>query len=214
MSGGVVTVLTMVQAATAWRDRDDRPVEDHIVHLRGATWEDYERLLAIRGNRSAPRITYLEGLIEIMSPSRDHENIKSVVGRLVEVWCLEHNIRFTTLGSWTLADRQKERGAEPDECYIFGDPNAERPHLAIEVVWTSGGINKLEVYRKLGVREVWYWRKGALQPYALRDEHYEPIQASEVLPGIDLVQLASFVDRPTTYDAINDYRAALRASAR
>jgi Uma2 family endonuclease len=186
--------------------------EDHFVHLRGVTWVDYQRLLEIRGDRSAPRITFLEGTLEIMRPSRSHESIKSLIGRLVEVWCLAHDIEFSTYGSWTLQNQEVERGAEPDECYVFGQvTEPERPDLAIEVIWTHGGIDKLQVYRKLGVREVWYWRRGRLQPYVLRAESYHPIDASEMLPGIDLVELAGFLDRPTTSQAIREYRAALDA---
>jgi hypothetical protein len=37
------------------------------------------------------------------------------------------------------------------------------------------------------------------------------VPASEALPGIDLEQLASFLDRPTASAAIREYRAALRA---
>ena len=144
---------------------DDRPREDHTVVLRGATWADYQRLLAIRGDRSAPRIAYLEGSLEIMSPSRPHEGLKSLLGRLVEVFCLHHGTVFRTLGSWTLEDKALDRGAEPDECYIFGQEDADRPHLAIEVVWTSGGLNKLLIYRKLGVPEVWFWRRGRLEAH-------------------------------------------------
>jgi Uma2 family endonuclease len=203
------TAMSTVRAP--WAEHDDRPHEDHFVRLRGVSWGDYERLLQIRGDRSAPRITYLEGLLEIMTPSRPHESIKSIIGRLVEVWCLEREIEFSTYGSWTLQDQAVERGAEPDECYVFGQVDEpSRPDLAIEVVWTSGGVDKLEVYRKLGVREVWYWRKGRLQPYVLRGERYEPIAGSEALAGIDLDQLAGFIDRPTTSQSIREYRAALR----
>jgi Uma2 family endonuclease len=80
-------------------DRDPSPQEDHFVHLHGATWADYERLLELRGDHSAPRIQYLEGTLEIMSPSGTHESIKSTIGRLVEAWCLEHDIEFSTYGS-------------------------------------------------------------------------------------------------------------------
>lgn len=191
--------------------RDDRPTEDHVVRMSGVTWEDYERLLQIRGDKSAPRLTYLKGVLEIMSRSRDHETIRSLIGCLVEAYCLERGIRFTPVGSWTLKERKEESGAEPDECYLFGGKDSERPHLAIEVVWTSGGLDKLEVYRKLGVREVWYWRKGRIQPYALRGRVYEAIPGSEVLPGLDLDQLTTFLDRPSAYDAIQDFRAALKA---
>ena len=102
------------------------------------------------------------------------------------------------------------RGAEPDECYVFGDVRVpKRPDLAIEVVWTSGRIDKLEVYRKLGVREVWYWREGKLEPYVLRGERYRLVPRSKVLPGIDLAELTSFLDRPTASRAIRAYRAAI-----
>ena len=193
-------------------DRDDLPREDHRVVLSGVTWADYQRLLEVRGDRSAPRITYLEGRVEIMSPSRTHASIKSLIGRLVEVYCLERDIEFNTFGSWTLQDKAVERGVEPDECYVFsGAAEPTRPDLAIEVVWTSGGINKLDVYRALGVREVWYWREGRITPFLLRGAAYEEVAASEALPDIDLAQLASFLDRPTTSAAIRAYREALRA---
>ncbi|MCO5169635.1 MAG: Uma2 family endonuclease [Planctomycetes bacterium] len=189
--------------------KDDRPTEDHAVRLSGVTWADYERLLEIRGEAAVPRLTFLEGELEIMSPSRDHERLKSMIGRLVEVYCLHRGLRFTPYGSWTLKDRGAERGAEPDECYVLGDDDAERPHLAIEVVWTSGGLDKLEVYRKLGVQEVWTWRKGRILVHALRGDRHEELARSELLPGLDLEQLTGFLDRPTAFDAIRDYRAAL-----
>jgi Uma2 family endonuclease len=103
-------------------------------------------------------------------------------------------------------------GVEPDECWVFGEAPADRPHLAIEVVWTSGRIDRLDIYRKLGVAEVWYWRQGRIQPYCLRGERYVPVTASEVLPGLDLDLLSSFLDRPTTYEAIRGYRQALGAA--
>lgn len=186
---------------------------DHMVFLHDLSWDDYESLLRMRGDHSAPRISYLEGEVEIMSPSRTHESIKSMIGCLVETYCLEQGIRFRPLGSWTLKERPKKRGAEADECYILGDADAERPHLAIEVVLTSGRIDKLDIYRKLGVAEVWYWRKGHIQPYQLQDERYVPVTASQVLPELDLALLHGFLDEPTAYDAILGYRQALRAAA-
>ncbi|HET7133762.1 MAG TPA: Uma2 family endonuclease, partial [Gammaproteobacteria bacterium] len=129
----------------------------------------------------------------------------------VEAWCLERGVEFTPFGSWTLTDEREERGLEPDECYIFGTDRKgkSRPDLAIEVVFTSGGIDKLNVYRKLRVREVWYWKHGRIQVYVLRGVSYEAVPSSEVLPGIDLEQLVTFLDRPTASQAIRDYRAAV-----
>ncbi len=190
--------------------RDDLRHEDHYVHLYDATWADYERLLELRGERSAPRITYLEGTLEIMSPSGTHESIKSTIGCLVEVWCLEHDVEFSTYGSWTLKNKRSKRGAEPDECYVFGRVRApKRPDLVIEVIWTSGGLDKLEVYAKLGVPEVWCWSEGHIQVYRLRGERYAAWAGSVALRGIDLEQLLRFLDRETTSQAIRAYRAAL-----
>jgi len=201
-------------ARAEWVERSLEPREDHYVHLYGVTWADYARLLEIRGERSVPRLTFLEGTLEIMSPSQTHEEITSSVGRLVEVWCLERGVEFTPAGSTTLKNRRKKGGLEPDECYFFGTQSRakRRPDLAIEVVWTSGGIDKLDVYRKLGVREVWYWEDGRLHVYVLRGVTYEAAPESEALPGIDLEQLVTFLDRPTASAAIRDYRDALRTA--
>ena len=192
------------------RNHDDTPVEDKIVVLRGLSWSDYQRQLELRGDRSLPRFAYLEGDLEIMTPSQPHESLTSRIGRLVEVWCLEKGIEFSPYGSWTLQDKEAERGVEADECYVFGvEPEADRPHLAIEVFWTSGGLRKLDIYVKLGVREVWFWRKGRITVHVLSGDQYLEATTSGVLPGIDLVQLCTYLDRPTASQAIREYRAAL-----
>jgi Uma2 family endonuclease len=193
--------------------RPDRPGHEHdsIVVLDGATWADFQRMLEIRGERGAPRFAFVEGRLEIMSPSRSHESIKSMIGRLVETWCDEHDVLITAYGSWTLEDEAAERGAEPDECYVIGsEPNPDRPDLAIEVVWTSGRIDKLEIYRRLGVREVWYWRHGKLDLFGLRGDRYEAIGASEVLAGIDHAELLRFMDMRPMTTAVREYRRTLR----
>jgi Uma2 family endonuclease len=198
-------------AVPAPRPRDPGADADDLVLLRGATWADYQRLLELRGDRSVPRLAYLEGVLEIMTPSRSHQAIKSLIGQLVEVWCLEQGIEFSAYGSWTLEKKEASRGVEADECYVFGEVSEpERPDLAIEVVWTREGIRKLDIYARLGVREVWYWRLGRLSVHALRGDAYEELAASEVLSGIDLAELASFLDRPTASRAIREYRDQLR----
>ena len=143
------------------KHHDDTPVEDKIVVLHGMSWVDYQRLQEARGESSVPRLAYLEGELEIMTPSRSHESLKSRIGCLVEAWCLEKGVEFSTYGSWTLQKKEAERGLEPDECYVFGAvQEPERPDLAIEVVWTSGGLRKLDIYLALGLPEVWFWRRG------------------------------------------------------
>jgi Uma2 family endonuclease len=183
----------------------------HVWRLEGATWADFQRLLELRGDRSVPRFAYLKGTLEVMSPSRSHEHIKSMIGSLVEAWCMEHDVDVMPYGSWLLESKTHQRGIEPDECYVVGEvTEPDVPDLAIEVVWTSGGLDKLDIYRKLRVREVWYWMDERLHLYALRNSAYEPIARSEVLPGLDHEQLLRYIDFLSVTKAVKEYRAALR----
>jgi Uma2 family endonuclease len=201
----------MTATAQTLQRTSQPPEDDRINHFSGATWDGFERLLEMRGDRSGPRIAYLDGEIEIMSPSRTREVLKSFVGRLVETYCSVRGIDFTPFGAWTLKDMALECGLEPDECYVFGDqPEIETlPQLAIEVIWTSASLNKLEIYRRLGVGEVWFWRKGQLEAHVLEGEKFLAAPRSRALPDLDLNELASFLDRPTASQAMREYRARL-----
>ena len=205
-------ILWIMSRYAALREHDDTSNADHIIVLHDLTWEDYERLLEIRGDRSAPRISYLEGEAEIMSPSKDHEQIKSYIGHLLETWCIDRGIEVRPFGSWTLTREENERAAEADECYTFGTEPRESPQLAIEVEWTRGGIDKLEIYRKLGVDEVWYWRKGVIEIYVLTEGTFSRTQRSGLLPNLDVQLLASMLDRDTLTQAVRDFRKALERS--
>jgi Uma2 family endonuclease len=191
--------------------RDDGPVEDHFVHLRGVSWSDYERVMRIRGEGSVPRLAYEKGVLELMSPSTDHERMKATIGAFVVAWCDVHEVDFTGVGSWTLKSKKKRGGLDPDDCYIFGENKKRRPDLAIEVVWTSGGIDKRNVYRRFAVPELWFWQRGRITVHVLRARGYDEVARSQVLPGIDLTELASYLDRFPTSRALRTYRAALTA---
>ncbi|WP_437318901.1 Uma2 family endonuclease [Sorangium sp. So ce385] len=195
----------------AERPRPRHEESDQHVILHGMTWKDYEILLAVRGDRAGVRMYYLNGAIELMSPSRSHEGVKTTIARLLEAYCDERGIELSGYGAWTLRNAPKERGAEPDECYIVGETNKEVPDLAIEVVWTHGGLDKLEIYRGLGVPEVWMWdREEGLRVFALSDGRYEPRARSAFLPELDPAWLAGFLEQPTQSQAVRALRAALR----
>jgi Uma2 family endonuclease len=148
--------------------------------------------------------------MELMSPSRDHERLKSYIGRLIEAYALERGIDLSPYGAWTLRSAPRTSGLEPDECFIIGsDQSAERPDLAIEVHWTSGGIDKLEIYRRLDVPEVWIWRDGVISVYVLSGDQYATSDHSSQLPGIDLGLLTSLLEYPTLIQAVRAFRKAL-----
>lgn len=187
------------------------PTADQRVVMR-VPWSHYEAELAIRGDASAPRISFLDGVMELMSPSKDHERIKSYIGMLIEAFAMDRGLDLSPYGSWTLKAAPKQAGVEPDECYLLGsDQSRETPDLVIEVIWTSGGIDKLEAYRRLGVPEVWFWKDGAIEVHVLdvAQERYEVAPRSVCFAGLDLPLLLSFLDRPTAMQAVRAFRAAL-----
>lgn len=200
VDSAMVLSLNLPASATV-----ERGVDQRVLH-HDVRWADYEALLAMRGEWSVPRITYLEGELELLRPSRQHEILKKTIARLVEAYSEELGLGLEGYGSWTLRKEDEERGAEPDECYSIGVAG-EVPDLAIEVIWTSGGLDKLEVYRRLGVREVWIWREGRILPFALRGDRYEPLAASELLPRIDLGLVASLLEAPSQTEAVRRLRA-------
>ena len=183
------------------------------MYLHGVGFREYEALLQMRGDRSVPRITYLRGELELMTPSRHHENDKTRFARLLEAWAEETGTELEGVASWTLKNSHEERGAEPDECYTVNRVPAsddDRPDLAIEVIWTAGGINKLEVYRKLAVGEVWFYERGTLRFFVLRAEQYELVTRSEALPGVEPELFIRCMAEPTQAQAVRALRRSLR----
>lgn len=160
---------------------------------------------------SGVRLTYLEGTLEITSPSRDHESLKTLLARLIEAWADETGRDLEGLGSTTFRKEALERGLEPDECYCVGELR-DLPDFAIEVVVSSALVDKLEVYRGLGIREVWVLKDELLTVYKLADASYVPQTTSDILPALDLALLASFVRSDAKQSAaVRAYRAELRA---
>jgi Uma2 family endonuclease len=135
---------------------------------------------------------------------------KKQIARFVELFCLERDIALFAYGSTTFRNEDAERGLEPDECYSRGDDKAI-PDFALEVVKTHGSLDKLEVYRGLGVREVWIFQAGAFRVLGLQNERYELLATSAVLAELDLALLARFVQRRDQHVALKEFRDAIRS---
>jgi Uma2 family endonuclease len=100
------------------------------------------------------KLVYLGGDLEIsMSPSQTHEEAKSTIGLLLEAYLRVKQIRFYATGSITLGKKDTIGRKEPDESYTLYSKK-DIPDLVVEVVITSGNINILEIYRRIGIPEV------------------------------------------------------------
>ena len=173
------------------------------------SWQQYEALLLKLKDNSYYRVTYLDGVLEIVSPSRRHEGAKKRIGTLLEVYFEETDTEYFPLGSTTLRRQEQRGGTEPDESYCIGSEK-EFPDLVVEVVFTSGGVDKLAVYKRLGVTEVWFWENDRFSLYRLRGDKYEPISASELLSNLDIALLAEYVQHPNPLLAVKEFRKTIR----
>ncbi|WP_019498079.1 Uma2 family endonuclease [Pseudanabaena sp. PCC 6802] len=186
------------------------PAEQRLL-LEGVSWQQYELLLATLGDDfPALRLSYLEGSLEIMTTSPLHEELKSTIRMLLEAFFQTFRIRYHCIGSATFRKMAKQRGLEPDECYCLGQKK-DFPDLAIEIVLTSGLVDKLEIYRGLGVKEVWVWEAGQFRINHLREDGYEQLSSSELLPNCDIQLLASYVKPEEQFDAVMAFREQLRS---
>ena len=178
---------------------------DQPILIDGMTWREFkatEQLL----DRPGVRLSFLEGVLEIRSmPGRIHETIKGRIGALVEAYMEFVELDFVPTESLTL---ESERGLvkrEADKSYELGS-DRDRPDLVIEVVVTSGGIDKLEAYKRLQISEVWFWEKGQLSLYGLDVNGYVELSRSQVLPNLNIKILANCINLPNHIQAVREFR--------
>jgi Uma2 family endonuclease len=186
-----------------------QPTEEQRIILDGITWQQYINLADMFVD-TFPRLTYLEGKLEIiMTTSPEHERLKKIIARLIEAYAEEKDIDLNGYGNATFRREAVARGAEPDECYCLGKLR-EVPDLVIEIALSSGGINKLDVYRGLEVPEVWFWENNKFSIHVLKDNKYQKINGSSLLPDLDLSLLISYVGQSSQTQAVKAYRKALQ----
>ncbi len=139
------------------------------VTLRNVGWETYELLVEEDPGRSAPRFFYDRGVLEIVSPSFEHETVADIIASLVKELAVELEIDVVGAGSTTFKRGDVSRGFEPDASFYFSENAAKvrgkrrisldagdpPPDLVVEVEITSPSASKLPIYARLGVAEVW-----------------------------------------------------------
>ncbi len=188
--------------------------DQRIVHS-GITWQQFKLIQSGFGNTRNVRLFYHDNTIEIVMPGREHELFKSIIGFLVELFCLEMGIEFEPLGS-TTQEREGKAAAEPDESYCFGT-SKPIPDLVIEVIFTSGSRKKLARYQDLNIPEVWFWEDGTFSLYRLRGSDYESILESEIseLSRLNIALLTRCVSLAETsrLEAAQTFRSALKSES-
>ena len=172
------------------------------------TWEEFEKIETLTTSPSL-RITYLDGYIQFMTLGEEHEMLKKAIAILLEAYFFELGINFIPVGSATRRSQEKGASFEPDESYYLGEKK-QNPDLAIEINITSGSIDKLENYKRFQITEVWFWENNQLSLYRLRDDNYEQISCSELLPELNVNFFATCVLMPSILEARTEFIKGIR----
>jgi Uma2 family endonuclease len=183
--------------------------EQRVVYS-GLSWERYLAIDKERSkDRSFPRFYYLDGDLEIMSTSEEHERLKMWIGDLIGDFFFESEMDVVPRGEATMRLELKKAGAEPDQSWCL-DRARKFPDLVVEIALSSGGIPKLDVYQRFKIPEVWIWRRQKLEIYVLENSgEYERASESKLLPRFDVTLLERCLGMDSWLQARRAFRAAL-----
>ena len=174
--------------------RDRLTQQDQILILSGMTWDDFEQLTS--EEYSGYRISYFDGEITIVSPGRNHERIAEIINYLITAYCRQYNILYYPFRSTTLKNPPLA-GKEPDVSFAFGT-DKDLPDLAVEVIFSSGGVADLEKYSNLKIPEVWLWQNNEINFYQLEKNNYQVIEQSKHLSNLNSSNLIKYINRGLT----------------
>lgn len=186
------------------------PASEQSFTLYAVSWDEMEAIAPMMEEHGV-RLTYLDGILDLMTPSPEHEDYKRTIGLLVETYLRFERIRFYDRGSPRLGSRESNSRGEPDESYNL-ETKKPVPDLAIEIVFTSGGIEKLAKYERWGVPEVWFWldRQKQLSIYYLDADGYKQVSSSILLPNLDIALLLRCIKIEDQYDAVAAFQQGLQ----
>jgi Uma2 family endonuclease len=165
--------------------------------LTNINWSMFENLLEELGESRATRLSYNDGMVEIMAPLAVHEDDKSIIGNFVEIILEEFDIEFRALGSTTFKNQNMAKAVEPDECFYIEHEATIRgkaridltidppPDLAIEIDITSRTL--FDNYEKLGVPELWQYDGQTLQIHLWQNGQYIASKNSAIFPNIPII---------------------------
>jgi Uma2 family endonuclease len=171
----------------------------HQLLLKELDWQKFESILSELGEKRVSRLSYSNGVLEIMVPLPEHEKDKEIIGEMVRILLDALNINFEPLGSTTFKNERMNQAVEPDACFYIENYQAvigknrlnlesdPPPDLALEIDITSR--THLDNYRLLGVPELWRYTQKGLQIYLLQKGEYIESLTSPNFPNLPIIEL-------------------------
>jgi len=178
-----------------------------VVIFHDVGWDEYEHLLDQVGESRGLRISYIDGTLQVMSPSAKHESYVRFLEKLSAVISLRLRINILSFGSSTMKKQKARQGLEPDACfYVQSAPlignrmqldfaTDPPPDIAVEIDIHHGSISKLPIYAALGVPEIWHFDGQQLTIHQLAQDAYIPVENSRALPLLTNRILTDFLTR-------------------
>lgn len=189
------------------------PSEQRLI-LDQIKWQKYEAILADSRSQRTARFTYDRGRLEMMHPLDEHERCHKLIESLLLVLADELKLRLEGYKAPTLKRTDLQLGTEPESAYYIqhepemrGQPeiNLETdppPDLILEVALSKSAIDKLPIYARLGIPEVWRYLsqpgdnflKGQLLIYQLQDQGYVEASSGFAFPFLPAGKILQFID--------------------
>ncbi|MEM9947821.1 MAG: Uma2 family endonuclease [Cyanobacteria bacterium P01_D01_bin.36] len=203
------------------------PKIEQRVKLSGISWEMYQAIRADPDNRNI-KLTYYQGVLEVMAPSPEHEYLKKVLGRFVETIAEEFVVKLYPLGSTTLDREDLVSGSEPDECFYLTVNKIQQikgkkridlqqdpaPDLVVEVDITSRSKYRNQVYSALEVPEIWTYDGQSLTLLVLEGANYVKTQRGKAFPQVDVKAVEAFLQQAMEKDyltLVSEFRQWLKS---
>jgi Uma2 family endonuclease len=202
--------MTPTAQPISYYDIVSRLPEASEVTFHHASWEEYEELLDQVGEASDLRISYDDGVLQVMTLSTEHENYARFIEKMVSTLSLRKRINIRSFGGSTMRKKKKRKGKEPDACFYVQTVAAignrmkldfevdPPPDIAVEIDLHHDSRAKFPIYVALGVPEIWRFDGYALTIHHLQEDHYVEQEASRALPLLTSHLLTEYLLRITT----------------
>jgi Uma2 family endonuclease len=174
------------------------------------SWETYERLLADDEERRVPRMTYDQGVLELVTPSTPHEEDAATITRIVDIVAANLGIPIRSVGSTTFRRKDLERGFEPDASFYIQNEERIRgkrqidltvdppPDLVLEMEMSRSALDKLPLFASIGIPEVWRCDGQRVTILILEQDRYRETATSQAIPVLTSDILTRFLAESRT----------------
>lgn len=175
--------------------------------LTDISWQDFEAILDELGELRSSLLAYDRGILEIMTPLPEHEYFKETFGDAVKEIAETLEIDYESYGSTTWREQAKATGVEPDNCFYLQNEAQVRgridldlqcdppPDLVLEIDCTSKSLDRLLIYAKLGVPEIWRYESGEIRLYELQAGQYVESIRSLTFPTLPIRELPELIEQ-------------------